>query len=160
MKTVQERFWEKVDMTGRCWEWTGVLHEKGYGIFYLEGRSRLAHRISFEFKSGKIEHGLTLDHLCRNRKCVNPDHLEPVTNKENVLRGEGRTAVNAKKAHCIKGHLFDLANTRITSSRRRCCITCKKELDRLYKIRLKNEFGYAADRRKPKTMKLKAVGEG
>ena len=96
--TFEERFWSKVDATGDCWLWTAALNSGGYGAF----RSRPAHRVAYELLVGPIQD--TLDHLCRNRRCVNPDHLEPVSSVENVMRGESIAARNARKATCQRGH--------------------------------------------------------
>lgn len=82
------RLWSKVDRTEGCWFWTGALSSDGYGHLKSEGgRVVVAHRMSYELLVGPIPEGLQLDHLCRVRRCVNPEHLEPVTNRENVHRG-------------------------------------------------------------------------
>ena len=85
MRTAEERFWAKVEV-GVCWRWTAALDTYGYGSFWLAPSMRLAHRVAWEMLVGPIPEGLTLDHLCRNRACVNPDHLEPVPHGENVRR--------------------------------------------------------------------------
>lgn len=112
-----------VDASSGCWEWTGSMHAAGYGLF----RDRLAHRISYEVHVGSIPEGLTIDHLCRNRRCVNPLHLEAVTIAVNVLRGESPPARNARKTHCPKGHPYDDENTYISPSSgwrgSRACVT-------------------------------------
>ncbi|WP_249139118.1 DNA (cytosine-5-)-methyltransferase [Actibacterium sp. MT2.3-13A] len=97
-ETDHERFWSKVEKTESCWDWTAALNEKGYGIFWSndQDRSVRAHRFAYEQIDGEIPDGLELDHLCRNRKCVNPAHLEPVTGKENTRRG------NAGKHWAVK----------------------------------------------------------
>lgn len=87
-------FWSRVDRSGSCWKWTAAKNNDGYGYFSARGYSARAHRWSFELANGPIPQGLVLDHLCRNRSCVRPDHLELVTVQENVVRGwkAGRTA--------------------------------------------------------------------
>lgn len=120
---LEDRFWPKVDASGDCWLWTASRFPDGYGSFSVNGRARGAHRVAYELLVGPIPSGLTLDHLCRNPSCVNPTHLEPVTDRENVRRGHGPTAVNARKTHCIHGHLLDEQNTYIYPAGR-CCRRC------------------------------------
>jgi hypothetical protein len=116
-----ERFWTKVRRASTgCWEWTAGTTARGYGIFQADGRSQRAHRVAYEALVGPIADSLVIDHLCRTRHCVRPDHLEPVTLKENVLRGTGLTAQNRLKTHCPNGHPYDEANTRIRRGRREC----------------------------------------
>jgi hypothetical protein len=130
-KTPEERFWEKVEKTDSCWLWTAAK-SKGYGAFKVAGRQEEAHRYSYELLVGPIPTGLTIDHLCRNPACVNPAHLEPVTNRENVLRGISPWAKNAAKTHCPQGHPYDEENTRWNSLGSRECKTCRRETWRLY----------------------------
>lgn len=106
------RFWSKValDPSG-CWLWT-TCKNNGYGVFHINHRQSRSHRLAYISLVGAIPEGLQLDHLCRVRNCVNPDHLEPVTRKENILRGEGFAAKNARQTHCINGHKFTPENTR------------------------------------------------
>lgn len=121
------RFFSKVKFTQFCWEWESNKQKLGYGLFKLEKSNVLAHRFSYELFKGKIPEGLTIDHLCRNRGCVNPGHLECVTHKENVLRGEGPTAINAKKKKCNKGHSLEGDNLITYPSGKRWCRICKRD---------------------------------
>lgn len=86
-----DRFWDKVNKTDDCWLWLGARHNQGYGHFRLNGKIEKAHRVSYRFVVGDIPKGLQLDHLCKNVACVNPYHLEPVTNRENTSRGRLHT---------------------------------------------------------------------
>lgn len=115
-----ERFYAKVDKGGQCWLWTGAINGHGYGHIKIAGRMQYAHRVAYELEVGPIPDGLVLDHLCRNRSCVNPDHLEPVPHRANVLRGEGATASHARQESCKRGHPFDAANTYAWNGRRIC----------------------------------------
>jgi hypothetical protein len=105
-----EEFWAKIEKTDTCWLWTGIDDGRGYGkVHRWVGGQRgtfAVHRISYEWAYGPIPAGLYIDHLCRVPRCVRPDHLEAVTNAENVLRGEGTPARNARKTHCHNGHLL------------------------------------------------------
>jgi hypothetical protein len=134
-----EQFYIPVTETG-CWLWTGS--EKGhggYGGFKYKNKTLRAHRVSYELHVGPIPPGLTLDHLCRVRFCVNPKHLEPVTHKENSLRGYGVGAINFRKTHCIHGHEFNKSNTRIrTDGRGRECLACKRVQYRTDYLKLKH----------------------
>lgn len=115
------RFWRKVNKTESCWEWSGGKSPAGYGTFSIRDTDPLyAHRVAYEALVGPIPSGLDLDHLCRNRGCVNPAHLEPVTRKVNILRGESIMAKNARKTHCRRGHEFTPENTRIRANGRNC----------------------------------------
>lgn len=125
-----EQFWSYVDASGDCWLWAGNLTKLGYGHLNLDGKTKLAHRASYELLCGPIPEGLTLDHLCRVRHCVNPDHLEPVTSAENVLRGYSLAAQNARKTECPKGHPFSSENTGYVTyqgARSRYCRTCNQQ---------------------------------
>jgi len=124
--SVAERFWSKVDTSGDCWEWTAGKTASGYGNFKRYGKDCVAHRVSFELVRGEIPDGLVLDHLCRNHACVNPAHLEPVTRWENVRRGVGYTAQQARKTHCKRGHEFTPENTYPWRSGR-ICRACRAE---------------------------------
>lgn len=131
--TLEQRFWEKVDRRGpdECWPWRGHTNREGYGRFAgSAGKIVQAHRFAYMLVIGPILDGLTLDHLCRNRECVNPAHLEPVTNRENNLRGNGWSGRNVRKTHCAQGHRFDVANTYIRPNGSRRCRTCKRQRER------------------------------
>lgn len=123
-----DRFWAKVDKSGECWEWTASRAGGGYGSFTVNGRGQPAHKFAYELLAGPVPAGLVLDHLCRNRICVRPDHLEPVTERENILRGESEPAKNARKTHCHKGHKFTPETTYIyAASGFRMCRLCRRE---------------------------------
>lgn len=138
-----ERFWDRVEKTDTgCWN-AARLDSKGYGKLWDGEKYQLAHRVSYELISGSIPDGLDLDHLCRNPACVNPDHLEPVTRRVNLLRGEGFAGVNARKTHCNRGHEFTPENTRMQHRKRglpgRRCKTCDRNRQRAYTFRAKYE---------------------
>lgn len=132
------------DETG-CWDWVGARISNGYGMFTYQARRQMAHRVSYELFLGPIPEGLELDHLCRNRACINPSHLEPVTRQENVRRGEAFAGVNARKTHCIRGHEFTPENTHRRKDRpgTRECKTCAKNRDIARKRRLREATGAA-----------------
>ena len=122
------RFWEKVRIAPNgCWDWIAAKGTKGYGYFRIGGRLRLAHRLAYETLIAPIPAGLESDHLCRNRACVQPDHIEPVTHLENLLRGLTLIAANVAKTHCPQGHPYDEANTYIRSRGGRECRTCHRD---------------------------------
>ena len=131
-KTTEIRFFEKVDLAGDCWLWTGGLTSRGYGQFWHEGTNDVAHRWLWCHLVGPVADGLQLDHLCRNRRCVNPDHLEPVTCQENVLRGVGSSASNARKTHCKWGHPLAGANLAMNPNGSRTCRRCHSVRQQAY----------------------------
>lgn len=108
-----------------CWLWAKSCNQKGYGKVWNKASKKLemAHRFMYEALVGEIPEGFILDHLCRVRRCINPKHLEPVTNRENILRGEGIAAVNIKKTHCKRGHLLSGTNVYMFRNKR-ICRTC------------------------------------
>lgn len=120
---VRDRFQDKYEVNeSGCWIWVACLDVKGYGRVSVGGRMKLAHRVSYALHIGPIPEGLTLDHLCRVPRCVNPAHLEPVTHAENMHRGE-----RARKTHCKKGRPFDEANTYFGVGDRRECRACHRD---------------------------------
>jgi hypothetical protein len=138
-----KRFWASVDtsagLTG-CWPWLGRIGTLGYGVLTVAQYPFTAHTIAYELLVGPVPAGLTLDHRCHtddascpggntcpHRHCVNPAHLEPVTALENVLRGRGPSAVNARKTHCMRGHAFDADNTTIRLGGGRECRACNRQ---------------------------------
>lgn len=123
-----ERLWSKITKgaKGECWTWGACHYPQGYGMFYWDGRLQRVHRIVYELVVGPIPAGLVIDHLCRNRGCCNPDHLEPVTNRENMLRGVGASAMNARKTHCPSGHAYDDHNTLRRPDGSRYCRECSR----------------------------------
>lgn len=127
----RERFWERVTPTGFCWEWDAPT-EAGYGYVSFSRKLHLAHRVAYELLMGAIPSTLELDHLCRNKSCVNPDHLDPVTHKVNMLRAMRYRRRPAAATHCRRGHEFTQENTRVTSQGKRLCRTCRSAYNRAY----------------------------
>lgn len=125
-----DRFWSKVDATGICWEWTAAKNPRGYGIFSHDFRSRLAHRVAWELLVGPIPSGMVIDHVCRNPGCVNPDHLDVVTQSENLRRSPlmGRYK---DRTHCPYGHVLDGRKRTGT----RYCLTCNNQRNRAWRAK-------------------------
>lgn len=107
-------------MSSDCIEWTGNIASNGYGRVKVKGKSHYAHRLAYERAFGPIPPGAHIDHLCRNRACVNPEHLEAVDLVTNIMRGEGVMAQNSRKTHCPQGHPYDDENTMLLNGRRHC----------------------------------------
>lgn len=136
-----KKMWAQVDKAGPvpehrpdlgpCWIWTGWRKKDGgYGLVSYKDKTRVVHRLIYELLVGPIPDGLTIDHLCRVRHCVNPTHMEPVTVKVNTLRGETLAARNAVATHCAHGHEFTEDNTRYgypRGIRSRICRTCRND---------------------------------
>lgn len=138
-KRVGEKFWEKVEKQDGCWNWKGNTDSKGYGRVYFRrvGKKRLyvlAHRASYLLSCGVLPRRKIIDHLCRNRRCVNFNHFEFVDVGENVLRGQSYQARNARKSHCKRGHALSGNNLCKYSLARggRHCMECKRMHGRKY----------------------------
>ena len=128
-RPVAERLWGKVEKTETCWLWHGAKNRSGYGRIQIAvGVTQFAHRVAYGLVVGPIPEGMTLDHLCRVPACVRPSHLEPVTARENVLRGRTIVAANITKTHCVNGHEYTPENTyRFGPERRyRACVECRR----------------------------------
>lgn len=138
----EKRFWAKVQKTDGCWEWTAGLANGGYGAFWLAGRRYVkAHRFAYEHLVGPIPEGMQIDHLCRNPPCVNPAHLEVVTQQVNVARGQSGWW-QARKTHCPQGHEYTPENTIVRNKGRgRNCRACHNEVIRRRRQRLKAAEG-------------------
>lgn len=131
--TPTERFWAKVDRRGpdECWPWLAYCKENGYGQFFpVRGQPRYAHRFAYELLRAPIGDGLTVDHLCGVRHCVNPGHMELVTAGENSLRGGSPAALAARRDKCAHGHPYTPENTFIEAAGHRRCRTCRRAQQR------------------------------
>ena len=139
--TLAERFWRKVLKTESCWLWLGCVSPNGYGYIQINKKPYLVHRLSYEMANNtKLPngHSLEIDHLCRNKRCVNPEHLEIVSHQVNNNRGVGVTARHAKATHCPQGHPYDLFNTYRRPDGGRDCRICQKK--RMEVWRARNSF--------------------
>ena len=117
-----------------CWLWSGAITNHGYGVIRANTRSTYAHRVSYELHVGPIADGMTIDHLCSVRACVNPNHLKQATQRENILRSDSVAARKSRQTHCVHGHEFTTANTIVTlrhGNFGRSCRLCKQRKDRV-----------------------------
>jgi hypothetical protein len=142
-----------VDAETGCWLWTGSTGRGGYGQISSGAAKKhlLVHRVSYEIHVGPIPEGLTLDHLCRVRRCCNPTHLEPVTLRENVLRGETLAAANAAKGRCPQGHEYTPENTYVYRRGRACRICSRARTAAWQKRNRKHRAAYAREYRRRQT---------
>jgi hypothetical protein len=143
MTCPQERFKAKfVVAANGCWQWTASAHPKGYGQFRGLAGEQYAHRAAYKFRHGEIPFGCEVDHLCKNRGCVNPDHLEAVPHRENMRRSDALMGINSRKTHCLQGHPFDSKNTYVYSTTgRRFCRMCGVQRARRYRHAKRVLFG-------------------
>lgn len=132
-KDLDIKFWTKVNKTDTCWLWTGRLNKPapmGYGRLSIKGNEIIAHHVSYILAKGDIPEGKEIDHLCRVRQCVRPDHLEAVTGKENKRRGFSPLAINSRKTHCPRKHPLSGENLYVDKLGRRCCRACANKNSR------------------------------
>jgi hypothetical protein len=123
MRTLKERLLTRTAVDGNgCWLWQGCLNSRGYGVISVGGERKLAHRVSYELHVGPIPDGLTIDHLCQTKACVNPEHLEPVTAKVNNRRAPSHGYL---KPACLRGHHYTPENTKLSARGTRSCRECQ-----------------------------------
>lgn len=129
--TPEERFRHFTEVTDYCWQWKGFVNHKGYGRLNVNGRLVMAHRFSLQLVGIKIPIGMMVDHKCRNRSCVNPDHLRVVTPRINAIENSNSIPAKfAQKDTCPKGHLYDTVHVRKTGAQQRVCKTCMRDYTR------------------------------
>jgi hypothetical protein len=130
-----EKFLKRIYMDGQCIRVNGVTNGRGYSSLYIENRNFLTHRFTYMFFVGQIKKGLVIDHKCRIRDCCNPDHLRVVSQRENILAGNGATAYHAKKTHCPKGHQYSF----LKNGKGRRCRVCHMAYMKAYHLNNKRK---------------------
>lgn len=148
--TVRDRLLAKVELGpewngSHCWDWTGTKTRAGYGAIYRDGRRVQVTRASYEEFVGPMPEGTEIDHLCRRPVCINPWHLEPVTRRENLLRGTGFAAVHSRKTHCPQGHPYEGDNLYVTPRGERKCRRCHRERQAVRRLAHLDTRDIAAD---------------
>ena len=133
------RFQNKTVKDGECLRWIGSICSSGYGQISIDGRMVMAHRFSYEYHVRSLVPGEQLDHLCRNRWCVNHEHLEPVSSRENTRRGNNFVSEYMSRDHCSSGHKYTPENLTYRPSGARVCRECARERNRRYSKRRKSE---------------------
>ncbi|NWA62995.1 HNH endonuclease [Pantoea sp. B9002] len=139
--TLEERLLSKVakNPNSGCWEFTGSLYKNGYGQIWNGARAEQAHRVAYRFYVAEIPADKEIDHLCKNRRCVNPKHLDIVTHQENIARSNTVMGENARKTHCMRGHPLEGENLIITKQKTRQCRICSNMRARNAKARRKEK---------------------
>lgn len=138
---MKEKILKYTEQLNGCWLWTRSLNSQGYGkICVGNSETKLVHRVAYEIFKGPIGNGMELDHLCRNPRCCNPDHLEPVSHRENMLRGKTVGAANAIKTHCKNGHELNEANAYRFGVKRLCRI-CRAAAEQRRRDRIVAKYG-------------------
>lgn len=132
------RFFNKVEIADTCWDWQAYLDDEGYGHFWFDHTMKLAHVFLYELLEGPIPEGMELDHLCRNRACVNPSHVQPVIHLENIRRGDSGKP-QSSRTHCPAGHPYDEVNTYISPTGHRNCRICRSRRANEYHKRIRRE---------------------
>lgn len=165
-ETLEERFWSKVNKNGptpplrpdlgSCWVWIGRYHSAGYGQIDVNGRSIYAHRLAYEWCVSSIPQDLEIDHLCRNRSCCRPSHLEAVPHRINILRGNSPSAFHARKTRCPKGHEYTPENTHVTPKGARVCKACRRERQKAW---AETPEGRRRERERTERRRLQRVAE-
>ena len=150
----KEKFYKKIKKIDKCWIWQGYKNKKGYGKFYA-GKQLYSHRYSYLIHKGIINHLMQIDHLCKNTSCCNPDHLEEVTQRINLLRGDTNTSKNAKKTHCPKGHEY-FGNNLFYDNGSRQCKKCHSIKNKAYREKNKEKI---KKQKKEYYIKCKQKGE-